>query len=204
MTLCSYANFRSAYCQIEGIFYLVGPSKWVCRTSELAEWFRTRFQHQLLSILNYLQKQNCITYTRLDRNGLDKFTINGWKQHNTVPDYNYPCLNDVGFFFFPVAAVHELISMEKCLEMNIVLNLWVHAIYEDGQVQGLELELVVYFRNATGNPLTSGLALGHLESHYQPHSEQTAGQMVFLAGILHWQARQRHLPEQLLIHHVQR
>ncbi|MCM1232165.1 MAG: transposase family protein [Ruminococcus flavefaciens] len=84
-----------------------------------------------------------------------KFTITGWKQHNTALDYNYPCLKDVGFFFFPVAAVHELISMGRCSEMDIVLDLWVHAIYNDGQVQGSELGPVVYFRNCTGNPLTS-------------------------------------------------
>ncbi len=148
MTLCSYANFRSSYRRIEGISYLVGPGEWICRTSELAEWFRTRFQHQALSILDYLQKQNYITYTRLGRSGLVKFTINGWKQHNTALDYNYPCLKDVGFFFFPVSAVHELISMGKCSEMDIVLDLWVHAIYNDGQVQGSELGPVVYFRNA--------------------------------------------------------
>ena len=160
MTLCSYANFRSSYRRIEGISYLVGP-EWVCKVSELSEWFRTRFQHQALSILDYLQKQNYITYTRLGRNNLIKFCITGWKQHNTALDYNYPCLKDVGFFFFPVAAVHELISMGKCSEMDIVLDLWVHAIYNDEQVQGSELGPVVYFRNCTGSPLTnySDLAL---------------------------------------------
>ena len=155
MTLCSYANFRSSYRRIEGISYLVGPGEWICRISELAEWFRTRFQHQALSILDFLQKQNYITYTRLGRNNLVKFSITGWKQHNTALDYNYPCLKDVGFFFFPVAAVHELISMGKCSEMDIVLDLWVHTIYNDGQVQGSELGPVVYFRNCTGNPLIS-------------------------------------------------
>ena len=155
ITLCSYANFRSSYRRIEGISYLVGPGEWICRTSELAEWFRTRFQHQALSILDFLQKQNYITYTRLGRNNLVKFSITNWKQHNTALDYNYPCLKDVGFFFFPVAAVHELISIGKCSEMDIVLDLWVHAIYNDGQVQGSELGPVVYFRNCTGNPLIS-------------------------------------------------
>ena len=29
MTLCSYANFRSSYRQIEGISYLVGPGEWI-------------------------------------------------------------------------------------------------------------------------------------------------------------------------------
>ena len=161
MTLCSYANFRSSYRRIEGISYLVGPGEWICKTSELTEWFRTRFQHQALSILDFLQKQNYITYTRLGRNHLVKFSINGWKQHNTALDYNYPCLKDVGFFFFPIAAVHELISMGKCSEMDIVLDLWVHAIYNDGQVQGSELGPVVYFRNCTSSPLTnfSDLAL---------------------------------------------
>ena len=161
ITLCSYANFRSSYRRIEGISYLVGPGEWICKTSELSEWFRTRFQHQALSILDFLQQQNYITYTRLGRSHLVKFSITGWKQHNTALDYNYPCLKDVGFFFFPVAAVHELISMGKCSEMDIVLDLWIHTIYNDRQVQGSELGPVVYFRNATGNPLTnfSDLAL---------------------------------------------
>ncbi len=94
MTLCSYANFRSSYRRIEGISYLVGPGEWICKTSELAEWFRTRFQHQAVAILDFLQEQNYITYTKLGRNHLIKFTINGWKQHNTALDYNYPCLKD--------------------------------------------------------------------------------------------------------------
>ena len=42
-----------------------------------------------------------------------------------------------------------------------MLDLWVHTIYNDGQVQGSELGPLVYFRNCTGNPLTnfSDLAL---------------------------------------------
>ena len=155
MTLCSYANFRSSYQRLDGISYLVAPGEWICRTSELSGWFRTRFQHQALSILDFLQEQNYITYTRLGKGHLIKFCITGWKKHNTALDYNYPCLKDVGFFFFPVAAVHELISMGRCSEMDIVLDLWVHAIYNDSQVQGSELGPVVYFRNCTGNPLTS-------------------------------------------------
>lgn len=155
MILCSYANFRSSYRRLEGISYLVGPGEWICKTSELSEWFRTRFQHQALSILAYLEKQNYITYSRLGRGNLVKFSITGWKQHNSAFDYNYPCLKDAGFFFFPIASVHELISMGKCSEMDIVLDLWVHAIYNDEQVKGSEAGPVVYFRNCTGNPLTN-------------------------------------------------
>ena len=67
-------------------------------------------------------------------------------------DYNYPCQKDVGFFFFPIAAVHELVSLGKCSEMDIILNLWMHTIYNDEQVQGSAVGPVVYFRNCTGNP----------------------------------------------------
>lgn len=155
MTLCSYANFRSSYRRLEGISYLIEPGEWICKTSELAEWFRTRFQHQAVSILDFLQEQHYISYTRLGRGSLIKFSITGWKKNNTSLDYNYPCLKDVGFFFFPVATVHELISMGRCSEMDIVLDLWIHAIYNDEQVQGSDIGPVVYFRNCTGNPLIS-------------------------------------------------
>ncbi len=155
MVLCSYANYRTSYRRLEGISYLVGPGEWVCTTSELSEWFRTRFQHQAVAILDYLQEQHYITYSRLGRGNLIKFTITGWNKSNTSFDYNYPWLKDMGFFFFPVCAVHELISMGKCSEMDIVLDLWIHAIYNDEQVQGSDIGPVVYFRNNTGNPLTN-------------------------------------------------
>lgn len=70
-------------------------------------------------------------------------------------EYNYPCLKDVGFFFFPIAAAHELISLRKCSELDIVLDLWLHTIYQDNQVQGSDKGPVVYFRNGIGNPLTN-------------------------------------------------
>lgn len=160
MTLCSYANFRTSYLRFEGITYLVAPGEWICRTSELSEWFRTRFHHQAVAILDFLQNRHYLTYTRLGHGNLIKFNITGWNKNNTALDYNYPCLKDVVFFFFPISTVHELISMGKCSEMDIVLDLWVHAIYNDEQVQGSDIGPVVYFRNRTGNPLISYTELG--------------------------------------------
>lgn len=153
MVLCSYANFRTSYRRLDGITYLIGPGEWICTPSELSRWFRTRFQHQAVTILDYLQHQHYITYSLLDRGQLVKFHITDWKANNTSLEYNYPCQKDAGFFFFPVAAVHELISVGKCSEMDIVLDLWIHAIYNDIQVQGSDIGPVVYFRNHTGNPL---------------------------------------------------
>lgn len=52
VTILSFANFRSSYKRIEGISYLISPGEWICTLSELSEWFRVRFQHQAVSILD--------------------------------------------------------------------------------------------------------------------------------------------------------
>lgn len=70
IVLCSYANFRSSYRRLDSITYLVEPGEWICTLPELSRWFRTRFQHQAAAIMDYLQQQHYITYTRLDRGRL--------------------------------------------------------------------------------------------------------------------------------------
>ena len=155
MVLCSFANFRSSNRRIEGISYLISPGEWICTLSDLSEWFRVRFQHQALAILDYLQTEHYISYCKLARGNLIKFTISDWKENNTWLEYNYPCAKDIGFFFFPISIAHELISLGRCSEMDIVLDLWLHAIYNDTQIQGSDIGPVVYFRNSTKNPLIS-------------------------------------------------
>ena len=155
IVLCSYANYRTSQQRYDGIRYIVSAGEWVFRISELQHVFRCRFQHQVISILEYLEKQNYITYSQLGRKKLIKFKIIDWKKDNTALNYSYPCKKYEGFFFFPIAKVHELISMGKCSEMDIILDLWIHAIYQDSQVQGSEVGPVVYFRDCTGNPLTN-------------------------------------------------
>ena len=68
--LCSYANFRTSYKRIDDISYTIYPGEWLCRVNELVEWFRTRFQHQTLSILQVLQERHLITYSLLGRGKL--------------------------------------------------------------------------------------------------------------------------------------
>lgn len=84
---------------------------------------------------------------------LVKYSIKGWRKHNTVLDYNCPCQKESGFFFMPIAVATELISYGKASEMDVVLDLWLSAIYKDNQVRGSEVGPVVYLRNGTGNPL---------------------------------------------------
>lgn len=107
IVLCSYSNYRSSYRRMEHITYMVGPGEWVCTITELQSWFRCRFQHQALSIMNLLEKQNYITYSTLANRKIIKYKITDWPKDNTVLEYNYPCKKDDGFFFFPIAKVHE-------------------------------------------------------------------------------------------------
>lgn len=165
VVLCSYANYRSSYRRLEHITYMVGPGEWICSLSDLQSWFRCRFQHQAISILQRLEEYHCITYSILEKGKAVKFKITDWPKDNTVLEYNCPCKKDEGFFFFPIARVHEFIGMGKCSEMDILLDLWIHAIYNDPSVQGSYSGPVVYYRNNTGNPLTSFQALGERWGH---------------------------------------
>ena len=153
--LCSFANFRTSYRRIDGISYTVYPGEWVCTLKELSQWFRTRFQCQALSILGELQQRHLIDFSSLGRGNVIRYKIRNWSRHNTVLEYNAPCQKDTGFFFLPVSIVTDLISSDRCSEMDIVLDLWVSAIYNDSQVQGSALGPVAYFRNGTGNPLVT-------------------------------------------------
>ena len=153
--LCSYANFRTSYRRIDGISYTVYPGEWVCTLKELSQWFRTRFQCQALTVLEQLQKQHLISFQTLGRGNVIRYKIRDWSKHNTVLEYNAPCQKDTGFFFLPVSIVTDLVSSGRCSEMDIVLDLWVSAIYNDSQVQGSDLGPVAYFRNGTGNPLVT-------------------------------------------------
>lgn len=116
--LSCYANFRTSYKRIDGISYTIYPGEWICRVSELTEWFRTRFQHQAISILKDLQDRHLITYSLLGRGKLIKFKIKGWCKHNRVLDYNAPCQKDTGFFFLPVSAANELVGSGRCSEID--------------------------------------------------------------------------------------
>ena len=153
--LCSFANFRTSYRHIDGVRYTVCPGEWFIPVKELAAIFRTRFQHQVLSILDELQSKHLINYKTFNRGRTVKYQICDWRKYNTMLDYNCPCQKDTGFFFLPVTTARELISNESCSEMDIVLDLWISTVYNDAKIQGSDLGPVVYLRNGTGSPILS-------------------------------------------------
>ena len=153
--LCSYANFRPSNRRIEGTSYALMPGEWICRLSEVTQWFRMRYQWQALAELEYLQRQQYITFSRHARGQLVKFHITDWELFNTVPGCDGPCRKESGFFFLPVAKANELVKLGRCSELDIVLDLWMQTVYNEDRVRGSELGPVVYYRNCTGDPFAS-------------------------------------------------
>ena len=96
-----------------------------------------------------------ISFISLNRGKVIKYQIKGWTKTNTALDYNCPCQKDTGFFFLPVSNAAEIISTERCSEMDIILDLWISTVYNDPQVEGSSIGPVVYIRNGTGSPLVS-------------------------------------------------
>lgn len=153
--LCSYANFRTSYLRLDGLTYTIYPGEWICRMGELTDVLRLHSKRQTLEVLAALQERHLIQYSLLGRGNLVKYKIINWHRHNTVLDYNCPCQKETGFFFLPVSTAVELVGAEKCSEMDILLDLWISAVYRDEQVQGSFDGPVAYLRNGTGCPLVS-------------------------------------------------
>ena len=172
--LCSYANFRVSYRHIDGIRHVVKPGEWIVTVKELSSLLRTRFQHQVYTVLDELQDHNLIQYTTLNRSKIIKYTICEWNKHNTVLDYTCPCQKESGFFFIPVRIAKTLISGESCSEMDMLLDLWISTVFNDPHVKGSDIGPVVYLRNGTGYPL---LNYNDLAVRWNV-SRATAGRMV--------------------------
>lgn len=68
--LCCYANFRTSYKRIDGISYTIRPGEWLCRISEVSEWFRTRFHHQAVDILKELQESIYLAGVDFEESGI--------------------------------------------------------------------------------------------------------------------------------------
>lgn len=123
--------------------------------TDICRWFRCRFQYQAMDILNCLQRQHFITFSRLARGKVIKYQIVDWKKTNRILEYNAPCQKDTGFFFICVAEAKELISLGRCAETDMFFDLWLHEVYNVAQARGSAIGPVVYFRNGSGNPLTN-------------------------------------------------
>ena len=137
-----------SYQSDESIRYLSVPGNGAVSLSDLIPLLRQNTQPQVIAILDNLQEQHHISYALLWRRRLVKIQVTDWWCRSNRPiEANEPCAKNHGFFFFPIQTVHERISLGRCSEMDGLLDLWIHEIYNDDCVLGSDLESVVYFRD---------------------------------------------------------
>ena len=160
MMLCSLANFRTSYMNVNGISYTIAPGEWMISTNELMKLLRKKTMKSTIEILDRLSGMNLISYIIAHKGHFIKFSINNWSKFNTVVEANAPCTKDDGFFFFPYRLVSEFIGSGKCSEMDIILDLWLNTIYNDSNIPGSDVGPVVYIRNGSRSPLIGYEDLG--------------------------------------------
>ena len=137
-----------SYQSDESIRYLSVPGNGAVSLSDLIPLLRQNTQPQVIAILDNLQEQHHISYALLWRRRLVKIQVTDWWCRSNRPiEANEPCAKNHGFFFFPIQTVHERISLGRCSEMDGLLDLWIHEIYNDDCVLGSDLGSVVYFRD---------------------------------------------------------
>ena len=160
MMLCSLANFRTSQVCVDGIKYSIAPGEWMMPIRELMTLLRKKTEKSTIEILENLQKSHYLQYSISCHRKYVKFKIADWSKFNSTIEATAPCTKDSGFFFFPYKMVAEFIGKGKCSEMDIILDLWLNAIYNDERIAGSDVGPVVYYRNGTHSPLTGYDDLG--------------------------------------------
>lgn len=99
----------------------------------------------------FSDEANCITYSLLGNKKIVKFKITDWAKDNTILEYNCPCKKDDGFSF---SLLQKSMNYQpgKCSEMDMLLDMWIHAIQWSNRTRLAFSAPVVYYRNNTGNP----------------------------------------------------
>lgn len=153
--LFSLANFRPALRTVDGVRYAMQAGEWIATYRELCEQLHLRTHKQVRAILQQLEELHLIEVQDDARRKLVRFKICCWRKTNTTLSYSAPCPKDTGFFFFPVAQIPDLIGIGRCSEADMLLDLWLHTVFQDAGVPGSALGPVVYYRNEGSLPLVS-------------------------------------------------
>ena len=153
--LFSLANFRPALRTVDGVRYAMQAGEWIATYRELCEQLHLRTHKQVRAILQQLEELHLIEVQDDARRKLVRFKICCWRKTNTTLSYSAPCPKDTGFFFFPVAQIPDLISAGRCSEADMLLDLWLHTVFQDASVLGSAVSPVVYYHNESGLPLVS-------------------------------------------------
>jgi len=150
--LCSYAAAGISKRFIGDTAHTVHTGEWICHIDGIARWFRTGTEWKALAILDGLRRRNLISYMRLgSQRQFIKFVITNWNSLNTIYGSDNPCGEDSGFFFISTNKAADIIKSEHCSEMDVMLDLWINAVYNDTQAGYSAAAPVVYMGEKTNS-----------------------------------------------------
>lgn len=162
VALYSYANFRSNYHTVEGDQYLEGPGEWICRVGSLPRILRVHSKQQAIETMDYLQENGFLRYQYLPtEKDWIRFEICDWDKYCVHLEYNYYSYKARGFFFFPLPVGRKLMKVSGkkgkriFSQLDAIVDMWLHTIFNDKKVQGSDLLPVLYYPDMKGKPLIS-------------------------------------------------
>ncbi len=153
--LCCYTTSRPLTRRVDGINYFLSPGEWLCTVEELAKLLRVRKGQTAIDILVDLETRHLLTFGILGHGTMVKYTIADWNRSNGVAEHDAPCRRDPNFFHIPVRVISDIVGTDRPSEMDMLLDLWYHAVHLDERVAESMRGPVVYMRNGTGKPAIS-------------------------------------------------
>lgn len=90
MLICSLANFRTSYMQVDGISHTIAPGEWMIASRDMMKLFRKKTMKSTVEIFDRLSDKNLISYIISHKGHYIKFSINNWSKFNTVVEANAP------------------------------------------------------------------------------------------------------------------
>lgn len=156
--LFGLANYRPALRRIDRCQVSLQAGEWAETYAELCRQLHLRTHRNLRDVLRQLAALQLIEFDDDAKHKFVRFKICCWQKTNTSLSYSAPCSKDTGFFFFPIETVPLLIGAGRCSEADMLLDLWLHTVYQDASVAGSDLCPLVCFRRQR-TPLCSCAAL---------------------------------------------
>lgn len=134
VVLSCYASDKMSY-RREGEFnYTIHPGEGLCTIDETVSILRVCNRKEALAILEDLQRRHLISFNILSNGCCVKYMINDWQRFNRVHENTAHCHKKSEFFFVPTTLVSEIIGTRQASEMDVVLDLWINAVYADDRV----------------------------------------------------------------------
>lgn len=126
LLLYSHASKQISYRQVGDHSFTLHSGEWLLKTSEFAIWLNSRSLVYMKKALNYLQTHHYISFSYMNGGRYIKYKLVDWEKHNPT-NPGALCQFDKGFFYFPLSAAEELITIKHSSDADILLDLWIRS-----------------------------------------------------------------------------